>query len=64
MRVELEDGAVLTVTVSIGLAAMQEGERGGSKGARELMAEADRALYRAKAEGRNRIEPALAVTVS
>jgi diguanylate cyclase (GGDEF)-like protein len=57
MRVELEDGDVLTITMSIGLAAVQEGDRAGAKSARELLIEADRALYRAKAAGRNRIEP-------
>jgi diguanylate cyclase (GGDEF)-like protein len=57
MRVELEDGDVLTITMSIGLASAQEGDRTGAKSARELLTEADRALYRAKAAGRNRVEP-------
>ncbi|QQR74680.1 MAG: diguanylate cyclase [Holophagales bacterium] len=61
LQIELEDGEVLGVTTSIGLASVPDAERPGLKSARDLLVEADRALYRAKAEGRNRIEPAAVV---
>ena len=44
-------GAIVTVTCSFGVAEHRAGEDG-----RELIASADRALYRAKREGKNRVE--------
>jgi diguanylate cyclase (GGDEF)-like protein len=45
------DGCVLSVTCSFGVAQLRTGD-----GARELFDGADRALYRAKQEGKNRVE--------
>jgi diguanylate cyclase (GGDEF)-like protein len=45
------DGEVVTVTCSFGVAQHRQGE-----GERELFAAADRALYRAKRAGKNRVE--------
>jgi len=50
------DGEVVTVTCSFGVAELHEGER-----ERELFAAADGALYRAKREGKNRVELAAGV---
>ena len=49
-------GAFLTVTVSIGVAARETGDRNAS----EILKRADLALYRAKSEGRNRVISAAA----
>ncbi len=47
-----EGGQITTVTVSIGIASLKEHK---PKSAAELIAFADKALYRAKAHGRNRV---------
>lgn len=47
---------MLRVTASFGVAATQGRDGAGSRGAEELLAAADAALYRAKANGRNRVE--------
>ncbi len=63
LEVPVEEGVTLGMSVSIGLAALDELEDPKS-GARELIAAADEALYRAKQGGRNRIEPAALWTAS
>ena len=50
------DGEVVTVTCSFGVAQHLAGA-----GEQELFAAADRALYRAKREGKNRVETGAAV---
>jgi diguanylate cyclase (GGDEF)-like protein len=50
------NGEVVTVTCSFGVAQHQAGNH-----ERELFASADRALYRAKREGKNRVETGAAV---
>ncbi|HEY6538415.1 MAG TPA: sensor domain-containing diguanylate cyclase [Candidatus Dormibacteraeota bacterium] len=52
MSVRLDDGSEVGITVSIGGVAFPEG----SNGARNLLDLADRALYAAKRNGRNRVE--------
>jgi len=52
MVVRLDDGTEVRITVSIGGVTFPEG----SKGARNLLDLADRALYAAKRNGRNRVE--------
>ena len=58
--VPLEDGGSASVTVSIGLASLRE--VGGTRTPQELLAAADRSLYRAKQTGRNRVEPSVVAT--
>lgn len=48
----LDDGVTLNITVSIGIAAMDEKAPGGD----QALIRADQALYRAKRAGRNRVE--------
>jgi len=60
--VPLDDGAPVHVTVSIGLASLDEGagRAPGKATARDLIAAADRSLYAAKNAGRNRVFPRVA----
>jgi two-component system cell cycle response regulator len=54
---QLNSGGSVTATVSIGIATLEKEISGEppETAAREFVARADRALYRAKAEGRNRV---------
>lgn len=64
VRTPMEDGEEAAVTISIGLAG--RGERGDAENptVRDLLHQADRALYEAKQRGRNRIHPAAIQRVS
>lgn len=59
--VPVEDGAVARVTLSIGLASLEDLLGEGKITARDLIAAADRSLYEAKNGGRNRVHPLVAV---
>jgi len=56
-----EEGHEVRSTISIGLASLWESNPGELTSTMGLIAAADRALYRAKHGGRNRVEPAEAV---
>ena len=59
VRTPMEDGEEASVTISIGLASLDSSGLPAEPGARDLIRQADQALYRAKEEGRNRIHPPL-----
>lgn len=60
--VPIEGGALTRVTISIGLASLEDVfPRDGKVTARDLIAAADRSLYEAKNGGRNRVHPLVAV---
>jgi diguanylate cyclase (GGDEF)-like protein len=48
--IELEGGTTISVTISVGIAELREGQSAG-----ELIRHADKALYAAKDAGRNRV---------
>ncbi len=58
--VAMEDGTPARVTVSIGLAALEQGKDQGKVLGRDLIAAADRSLYEAKSAGRNLVFPRVA----
>ena len=58
--VPLDDGTPVHVTVSIGLASLDEAAHPSKVTARDLIAAADRSLYAAKNAGRNRVFPRVA----
>ena len=60
--VSVADGEAARVTVSIGLASLEELSGAAPHTVDDLLAAADRSLYRAKQAGRNRVEPVAAAT--
>ena len=58
LSIPLDDGGVLRVTISIGVASRREVQGDGHTRARPLLSAADGALYAAKHGGRNRVEAA------
>ncbi len=61
LSVGLEDGSRLSVTVSFGLASVDDASLPGNPTTRDLIALADTFLYQAKRGGRNRVEPVVDV---
>lgn len=62
MGIALEDGEILKVTISIGVASRADVRGDGHSRARPLLSAADAALYAAKRGGRNRVEAAKGAT--
>jgi diguanylate cyclase (GGDEF)-like protein len=58
LGIPLEDGEILRVTLSIGVASRADVRGDGTTRARPLLSAADAALYAAKRAGRNRVETA------
>ncbi len=58
-KIPLGGGRVIQVTISIGLASLEETEDGEPQTSRDLIENADRVLYQAKRAGRNRVLPSL-----
>ncbi len=58
MAIPLDEGGLVRVTVSIGVASRDELAAQSRARARSLIAAADEALYAAKNRGRNRVETA------
>jgi diguanylate cyclase (GGDEF)-like protein len=58
VRLRMDDGSEVSVTISIGLAELAALDSPGKASARDMIAAADAALYRAKHGGRGRIEAA------
>ena len=63
VRSPMDDGEEASVTISIGLASRADGGLPKEPTPRDLLEHADRALYRAKEEGRNRIHPSMIARV-
>jgi len=59
LGIDTEDGFRISVAISIGVASLDELPVETSSPAHSLIDAADRALYRAKESGRNRVEPRL-----
>jgi diguanylate cyclase (GGDEF)-like protein len=59
VRLRMDDGSEVSVTISIGLAELAGIRTPGEVTARDMIAAADAALYRAKHAGRNRVHPLL-----
>ena len=58
IRLETDEGAIVEITVSIGVANLEEVVRDGLASKEALIAAADLRLYQAKAAGRNRVATA------